>query len=264
MSYPYYSQQPQMAYGQPQVVYGQPQVGYPQQAQVVYQQQPQVIYQQPAPVPTCVVGAPGPNGLVPQAPPATSMCPQLVVPNHTAQWGFRLRPRLFSLSGNDFTVKNHLGQDVVRIQGKLFSLSNKTMITGLSGGPIVEIKKKLFSLHNKHHLTDPRNGQIIATVKKRITFGYNEYQLYAGYENFSPGNLMFSMKGDIFGLNWTIVAPNGQCVARAVNPNALINDMLFQNRLLDEYFVDIAPGVDSLYVLALVLVAEEVHEEGQR
>jgi uncharacterized protein YxjI len=195
--------------------------------------------------------------LMMQAPPSNPFCGGLVVPQHAGQWGFLLQQRLFSMSGNDFTVRNLLGQNVVVISGKVFSLSKRTMVRGVDGSPIVEISKKLVGFHSTHYLTNPTTGQIIATARKRLGTFYPKIELYEGEAYDQPAALMLTLGGDVFGFRWSVINKYDQCVAKAVQTGGFFMGP-------DTYMVDVAAGVDSIFILALVIIMDEIQEARRR
>jgi hypothetical protein len=167
--------------------------------------------------------------LIQQAPPSKPCCDRLVVPQHAGAWGFILQQRLFSMSGNDFTVRNMLGQDIVVVSGKVFSLSRRTMMRSVDGSPIVEISKKILGFHSTHFLTNPATGKVIATARMRISSFFPTIELYEGEAYDQPAALLFTLGGDIFGLSSTSTTsasprPCKQAALRAAStPSATIS-----------------------------------------
>lgn len=204
--------------------------------------------------------------LLQQAPPSKPFCERLVVPQHAGQWGFILQQRLFSLSGNDFTVRNLFGQDVVVVSGKMFSMSRRTMIRGVDGSPIVEISKKILGFHSTHYLTNPASGKIIATARLRLSSFFPMIELYEGEAYDQPAALMLTLGGDVFGFRWSVINKYSQCVAKAVHTGGFAGgfNTYGYNVCPDTYMVDVAAGVDSTFILALIIIMEEIHEERER
>jgi uncharacterized protein YxjI len=197
--------------------------------------------------------------LIQQAPP----CKPYWSCRSTGAWGFILQQRLFSLSGNDFKVRNMLGQDVVVVSGKVLTLSRRTMIRGVDGSPIVEISKKILGFHSTHYLTNPATGKVIATARLRLSSYFPRIELYEGEAYDQPAALMFTLGGDIFGFRWSVISKYNQCVAKAVHTSGFAGgfNTYGYNIMPDTYMVDVAAGVDSIFVLALVVIMEEIHEE---
>jgi uncharacterized protein YxjI len=199
-----------------------------------------------------------------QAPPSKPYCPGLVVPQHAGQWGFILQPRLFSMSGNDFTVRNLMGQNVVVISGKVFSLSNSTMVRGVDGSPVVEIRRKMFGFHSTHYLTNPTTGKIVATARKRLGTFYPKIELYEGEAYDQPAALMLTLGGDVDGFRWSVINKYEQCVAKAVQTGGFFARLRQHFLGPDAYMVNVAAGVDSIFILALVIIMDSIQEEQRR
>lgn len=195
--------------------------------------------------------------LVAQVPPEVPYCAGLVVPPHVQQWGFVLRPRMFNV--NSFTVQNSFGQPVVQVRGKLFSMHAKTLISTMDGAPILEVSRKVMGFHSTHYLKDP-SGRTVATARRRLATMRPKIELYAGQAYDKPENLMLTMKGDFIGYRHSCVNARGEVVAKAIE----MNPLNFGPTFFDSYLVDVASGVESLFILAMCIISEELHEERQR
>jgi uncharacterized protein YxjI len=154
-------------------------------------------------------------------------------------------------------VRNLMGQNVVVISGKVFSLSNSTMVRGVDGSPILEISRKMFGFHSTHYLTNPTTGKIVATARKRLGTFEPKIELYEGEAYDQPAALMLTLGGDIFGFRWSVINKYEQCVAKSVQTGGFFLGP-------DTYMVDVAAGVDSIFILALAIIMDEILEQRRR
>ncbi len=198
----------------------------------------------------------------PRQPPQVPICPELVVPPYQQQWGFILKPAMFSATGNDFTVMNQLGQPIAIVRGKFFSLHDKQQILSPTGVPLLQMEKKLFGLHHTYYLTDPRTNMIVGTIRKRITLFTPVYELYRGEQYDDPNNLIWRMQGDFFSMRYSILDLNGPIAKAQANPFSQFTNFGMNGLNFNEtYFVEVASGVESILALAMCLVADEVRAE---
>ena len=203
--------------------------------------------------------------ITPRQPPDVPVCPELVVPPHQQQWGFILKPAMFSATGNDFNILNQLGQPVAIVRGKYFSLHDKQMILNASGLPLLQMEKKLFGVHHTYYLKDPINGMTIATIRSRLSLFTPIYELYRGEDYDNPQNFIWRMQGDFFSMRYSILDLNGPIARAEANPFTQFNNFGINGFNYNEtYFVEVASGVESILVLAMCLVADEVRAEEMR
>ena len=68
-----------------------------------------------------------------------------------------MKEKVFSLSGDDFTVQTAEGAPVLKIKGKVFSISDRKEFTYMNGDALFTLKNKLLSLHKSFYAESP-NG----------------------------------------------------------------------------------------------------------
>ncbi|BEI94491.1 uncharacterized protein CcaverHIS019_0700630 [Cutaneotrichosporon cavernicola] len=167
-----------------------------------------------------------------------------------------LREQIFSLSGDDFSVKDAAtGKTVVRCKGKVVSFRDRKNVTDASGNLLFSMRDKLIAFMSTFVAEDAR-GHELFRVKRNIALGT---KMTATFRNANTGeNAELSMRGDMFGLGTTIVL-NGNI------PVAQISRKLLHMRewIADKqtYYVTVAPGVDLALIAALCIAFDEVKNE---
>lgn len=76
----------------------------------------------------------------------------LFSPNPTT---LQMKEKVFSLSGDDFTVKTVDGMEVCKCKGKVISARDKKKFTDMSGQEIFTLSNKLLSIHKSFHAESP-------------------------------------------------------------------------------------------------------------
>lgn len=66
-----------------------------------------------------------------------------------------LKERVFSLSGDDFTVRTAEGQDVLKVKGKFISLRDSKKFTDMQENEIFTLQNKLLSIHKSFYAVSP-------------------------------------------------------------------------------------------------------------
>ncbi|SKA93138.1 Uncharacterized protein YxjI [Caloramator quimbayensis] len=151
---------------------------------------------------------------------------------------YQIRQRIFSLS-DSFTIKDEIGEPHFIVRGRVFSLGDKLSLEDLYGNELFYIEQKLFKFLPEYHIF--QNGVLVATVKKEFTLFKPKFFIESEYG-------AFDMAGDVFGYNFQITK-NGTNVAT-------VNKKWFA--FSDTYGVEIIDGENNAFLLALVIVIDQV------
>jgi len=151
---------------------------------------------------------------------------------------FIIKQRIFSF-GDSFIINDEMGNPRFQVQGKVFSIGDKLRIYDMQGNEIVYIEQKLFKLLPEY--TIYYSGMPAARVKKEFTFFKPRFNI----ESFI-GN--YTIEGNFWGMDFNVLK-NGRIVAQ-------VSKRWFSLR--DTYGVDISDGEDYAFILALVIVIDQV------
>ncbi len=163
---------------------------------------------------------------------------------------YHLRERAWSLT-EDFTVRDDAGNAVFEIRGRFFHVGDNLILYDLyNGQELAQIKQRVISL--LPHYDIYRNGQHWASV-------HEQWQLFGERFKVQGDNgMVFHVEGDIWRWSFTVSDDSGNLLAQIGRQFSLFRDT---------YAVDVAPGVDAPFVIALAVVIEMVkehHEEKER
>jgi len=151
---------------------------------------------------------------------------------------FLVKQKIFSF-GDNFVIKDDHGNDHFIVKGKVFSLGDKLKIYDLMGQELFYIEQKLMRLLPQY--TIYRSGQAVATVKKDFSFFKPRFSIWSVYGS-------YTIQGDFWGMNFSIIK-NGRWVAQ-------VSKKWLSFR--DTYGVDIADDENYAFILALVIVIDQV------
>jgi uncharacterized protein YxjI len=116
--------------------------------------------------------------------------------------------------------------------------------TFISSG-LIKIQQELFHLHPTYNLLSARpndSDRQLAVLKKKFTFLHQKFNIDSIYGQYSLEGL------DIFAHSFTLTK-NGRTVA-------IVNKKFFS--LSDSYGVEIAGDEDQAFILALVIVVDQI------
>lgn len=157
---------------------------------------------------------------------------------------YLVQQRIFSFN-DSFNIIDENQRPVFKIEGKIFTLGNKLNIYDMNGNKRIYIEQKLFRFLPEYEIYE--GDRIVARVKKQFTFFKSKLDIESEYGN-------FQIEGDIFAYNFTVLK-DGRVVA-VVNKKFIA--------FSDTYSVEISEGEKDDFILALVIVIDQVlHDNNQ-
>ncbi|EIM81416.1 DUF567 domain protein [Stereum hirsutum FP-91666 SS1] len=170
-----------------------------------------------------------------------------------------MKEKIWSFSGDDFSIKNSAGHDIVRCHGQAFSWRDRKEFKDARGTPLFTLRNKVIAFH-KTQLIEAMDGTDLCTVKKRFSIGTS--RMVASFHNFASSShehIELECKGDWFDRSAIITLAGTDRVV------AQISRKLFNVREAvggqQTYAVTIAPGVDVALIAALCVCFDEAFNE---
>jgi uncharacterized protein YxjI len=160
---------------------------------------------------------------------------------------YHIKERAWSLT-ETFTVRDDAGNAVFEIRGKFFHIGdNLLMYDRYSGQEVVQIKQQVLSLMPHYNIY--RSGQHWASI-------HEQWRLFGeSFKVQGENGMVFHVQGDIWHWNFTVSDNNGNLLAQIGRQFSIFRD---------SYAVDVAPGVDAPFVIALAIVIEMVKEHHEQ
>ncbi len=153
-----------------------------------------------------------------------------------------IKERIFTLT-DKFIIEDEEGYPRYEVVGKLLSLGNKLCIYDLDGEELVYIEQKLLKLLPEYNIY--QKGHLVGKVKKEFTFFKPSFVIESSYGN-------FTLQGDILHHDFDILK-DGRSVAW-INKRWL--------SFSDTYSVEISDLVDQAFILAIVIVLDQIFYDG--
>lgn len=153
-----------------------------------------------------------------------------------------IKERIFTLT-DKFVIEDEEGYPRYEVVGKLLSLGNKLCIYDLDGEELVYIEQKLLKLLPEYNIY--QKGHLVGKVKKEFTFFKPSFVIESSYGN-------FTFQGDILHHDFDILK-DGRSVAW-INKRWL--------SFSDTYSVEISDLVDQAFILAIVIVLDQIFYDG--
>uniref|UniRef100_A0A914YP08 Uncharacterized protein n=1 Tax=Panagrolaimus superbus TaxID=310955 RepID=A0A914YP08_9BILA len=154
---------------------------------------------------------------------------------------YQIREKVFSLADN-FKIKDEAGQPVFIVRSKLLCFRDKLLLEDMDGNGLIKIRQELFNLLPKFKIISAVNGQELATVRQKFTFLRPKLTINSIYGQFELDGL------DFMGRSFKLLK-DGKTMAT-------VSKKFFS--WSDSYGVDIFGDEDHAFILALVIVLDQV------
>ena len=153
---------------------------------------------------------------------------------------YRMREKMFAI-GDDFWIENDDGDKVFKVDGKALRIRDTFVLEDASGAELYTIQEKKLTIRDKMEIE--RGGETVATIKKALV---------------SPLRDRFSIEvsdGEDLEAKGNIVDHEYK-IERDGDKVAEISKRWF--RVRDTYGIEIAPGEDDAFILALTVCVDQM------
>ena len=153
---------------------------------------------------------------------------------------YRMREKVFAL-GDDYWVENDAGERAFKVDGKVLRLRDTLVLEDASGAELYKVQKKL--LHIRDTMRIELGDEPVATIKKALITPFRErfsIALEGGEDMEAKGNIV----------------DNEYKIERGGDRVAEVSKRWF--RVRDTYGIEIAPGEDDAFILALTVCVDQM------
>ncbi len=151
---------------------------------------------------------------------------------------FVIRQKIWTF-GDNFIIKDEYGREHFIVKGKVFALGDKLRLYTMDGRELYYIEQQLFRFLPEYNIY--HHNQPVATVKREFTFFKPRFSISSIMGN-------YSIDGNFWGMEFSIL--------KSGIPVAQVSKRWFS--WSDTYGVDISDEEDYAFILALVIVIDQV------
>jgi len=155
-----------------------------------------------------------------------------------------IRQKIFSFR-DSFTIKNEFNEDCFKVYGKILAIGNKLFLKDMQDHELFYIEQRLFRFLPEY--TIYQNGVVVATVKKRFTLFRPSFDITSSFGN-------FNIEGNFLAYDFTVF--------RDGTPAAIVSKKWFS--LSDTYGVSVSGNENQAFILALVIVLDQIYHDGNK
>ena len=154
---------------------------------------------------------------------------------------YQVRQHIFSFRDR-FTIKDEYDQPQYVVEGKFFTVGNKLTLFNVKGEEEIYIEQKLLRFLPEYYFY--KKGKHIATIKKEFTFFKPKFHIAS-----VKGN--YEIQGNVLAYDFQIL--NHQEVVCTISKRWF--------SFADTYGVEIKEDEDPSFMLALVIILDQVYHE---
>jgi len=177
----------------------------------------------------------------------------------------RLREKVFSMSGDDFSIScAATGVEYFKCQGKFFSLREKKILRDNAGVPVLNFKEQLISFTDKFNIyAGEKSDRKICRFQTKYTF--IKSKMSTDFQDVVTGHMRhIVLKGDWRDKRGVIY--HGEPKQGGVPIAKIYRQMTGKGMLfgVDDYFLEIAPGVDIALMVTMCIALDEHVRDSKR
>ncbi|GHO43234.1 LURP-one-related/scramblase family protein [Ktedonospora formicarum] len=162
---------------------------------------------------------------------------------------YHVKERVLTLK-DDFVVRDEKNNVAYVIKGQLFHIGDQfRIIDATNDEEVITIKQRVFDYTTHYDISS--NGAEIASLhrkKEEATYG-------ARYEVSTSDGMVLQVQGQFKDWDFNIIDHYGRLLGHITKEFAIFSD---------HYTVDVAPGVDGPFLIALAVILDEMREDGAK
>jgi len=184
----------------------------------------------------------------------------------------KLKEKLWSFSGDDFTIKDVNDVEWFKIEGTVMSMSGKAKLLDIQGQEVCNYRKKMLSLHATAYISAPEKteGQtmVLATIKRRGMMSFDAsaeifiHQPPVSLDSVSTEGMVpaITVEGDMIGKNFDFMKGTNRD-----NP-VKIGQVNRKFKMLSErnsYYITIGTNVDIAFIMMAAYAIDELFNDNK-
>lgn len=151
---------------------------------------------------------------------------------------YLIKEKIFSFS-DSFDIMDENQDPIYRVVGQILSLGNKLTLYSLDGRELLRIEERLMSFLPKYEIF--AGSKLLARINKELSFFRPSF-------NIESVDGEFRLEGDFFEYNFNILKDGREIASIS---KALLS-------FSDSYTVDVDQDVDQTFILALVIIVDQI------
>ncbi|OUM62293.1 hypothetical protein PIROE2DRAFT_44435 [Piromyces sp. E2] len=172
-----------------------------------------------------------------------------------------LKEGLLSFSGDDFVIKDTSGKSYFKCTGKLMSIRDKKFITDMEGNPLFCIANGILFFKSRLKIYSGKDTKEVLASITPVTSIKSRKHLITYYNPVTEKEETLDMKFDFFNHSCGIFygkekegAPMICKIIKKIDAKRILTNK-------ENYYIEIAPGVDIALMAALAICFDEIKND---
>nr|XP_027069133.1 protein LURP-one-related 10-like [Coffea arabica] len=169
--------------------------------------------------------------------------------------------KLLTLSEGNFGVTDVNGNIMFRVKGKLFSLRDRRILLDAAGNPLLTFQQKILTAHRRWKVFEEMLLMIkslLFSVKKSSLIQFKTKLDVFLASNTKEDVCDFKIEGSWFERSCTVYAGDSSTIVAQMHKKHSVQSVLLGK---DTFAVTVYPNVDYAFIVALVVILEEINED---
>jgi len=172
-----------------------------------------------------------------------------------------LKESLFSISGDDFSIQDTEGHSYFKCTGKTLSIRDKKFITDMEGNPLFAIANTVLFFKDRMKIYAGKDTKkTLASIEPQNSVNQRKYKI-TFYNIATEQEECINMKCDYFrhscGIFYGNESEGSPMICRIVK--RIDAKRVLTNK--ENYIIEIAPGVDAAFMVALGICFDELKSD---
>uniref|UniRef100_A0A7N0UFS8 Protein LURP-one-related 15 n=1 Tax=Kalanchoe fedtschenkoi TaxID=63787 RepID=A0A7N0UFS8_KALFE len=169
--------------------------------------------------------------------------------------------KLFNITEGNFAVTDVNGSIMFKIKGKFFSIRDRRLLLDAADRPVLTLQQKVLTAHRRWQVfrgDSTSSSDLLFSVKKSSLLQFKtELDVFLA-SNTSESVCDFKVKGSWFERSCSIHAANSNAIIAQMHRKHTVQSIVLGK---DTFAVTVYPNVDYAFIVALVVVLEEINED---
>ncbi|GMJ08529.1 hypothetical protein like AT5G01750 [Hibiscus trionum] len=188
---------------------------------------------------------------------------QFIAPNPVE---LKIQHTVFTVAENHFDITDDVGNPIFKVRDKLFSFPNRRVVFDANGSPLVSLRQKILSVRRRWKVfrgesqkssdflfSVRRSSSILVRMKSRTATSLDVF-LASNTTELLPD---FTIKENWNDTSCTVF--HGDIIVAQMHRNHNVRSLVIN---ADNYGITAYPNVDYAFIVALVVILDEINRSG--
>lgn len=169
--------------------------------------------------------------------------------------------KAISLSDGDFAVTDVNGGVLFKVKGTLLSLRDRRVLLDAAGHPLLSMQQKIMSTHGRWQVFRGESSDakdLLFSIKKSSLIQFKTKLDVFLAANTSEHACDFKIKGSYFERSCTVCVGDSNTIVAQMSRKYTVKNLVLGR---DTFGVTVYPNVDYAFIVALVVILDEIYKD---